>query len=634
MRSTLSTVVALASSLQLASAGWTNAPPFSCPANTNNQCNSQQTSGFDWSGLNFGSFSTYGSFDFNGFSCASSFGSGSKRDVLSGRGFQSTCITGTAHSDASSCPSFGCGSSSEVSAFSVTEIQISVEFDCDLEFHYSMPGGSTCKQTSSCSSGGSIVKNSQCGGAKNVTVVYPSQSSGAGKGKSSCSIGVHSIGFDCSSASSTKYHSTATSTPIKATTYSVPTLTTSSAQQVETTSSSSPGSPAASTSSSSPAASTPSTYNVETTSSSAQVVVSSPAASTSSVYNVGTTSSVYNVGTTSIYNVGTDVGTTSSSAQVVVSSPTSGSVVEVVTTVVVDTTTTLCPVTLTHTNANGTSLEVSTSTSTLLLTTTKTICTRCEAESTSSPAAVATSSPVVYSSSAVNAPTTVITSSGPITTATCPDVLPQCLNTWLFIEGCSSNADIDCFCPSKDFASNVFSCLSAHGASDTEISSAQTYFQGICAAYIPSNPAIVTEASSVVATVSQTNYPVTTITVQTTLTVPCTESTGISSGYTIPSSYITTTLSTAITVPQVVFTTVGTSSGGAVLVTGAPTIGNAGVAASTIVPAYSTFAVSATSNGTTQASSTPSQVFTGSAGKNSIAVGASLAAVVFAVLIL
>src|ERR1700760_1810289 len=101
---------------------------------------------------------------------------------------QNTCITGTAHSDLSRCPSFGCGGSSGISAFSVTELQISVEFDCDLEFHYNMPGGSTCKQTHSCSSGGSIVKNTQCGGAKNVTVVYPSQSSGNGKGKSSCSI--------------------------------------------------------------------------------------------------------------------------------------------------------------------------------------------------------------------------------------------------------------------------------------------------------------------------------------------------------------------------------------------------------------------------------------------------------------
>ncbi|PMD30863.1 hypothetical protein L207DRAFT_592230 [Hyaloscypha variabilis F] len=625
MRSTLSTVVALASSLQLASAtySWNNAPAFSCPANTNNHCNSQQSSGFDWSGLSFGSFSTYGSFDFSGFTCASSFGGGSKRDLLSGRGFQSTCITGTTHSDASSCPSFGCGSSSEVSAFSVSEIEISVEFDCSLEFHYSMPGGTTCKQTSSCSAGGSVVKNSQCGGATSVTVVYPSQTSGSGTTKTSCSIGVHSIGFDCSSASSTQYHSTATSSPTKPTTS--PVQTTSSTTPVQTSSSS----PVQVSSSSSPAATTFSTYIAQTTSTSAQVTVSSPAGTTSSTLIAGTTSSTLIGGTTSSTLI---AGTTSSSAQGVVSSPTSASVVEVVTTVVVDTTTTLCPVTLTHTNSNGISLQVSTSTSTLFLTTTKTVCTRCEAQSTSSP--VATSAPAgVQSSSAVYVPTTVITSSGPITTATCPDVLPQCLNTWLFIEGCSSNADTACFCPSSDFVSNVFSCLSAYGASDTEISSAQTYFQGICAPYIPSNPALVTCASSVTATVTQ-SYPVTTITVSQIITVPCTQSTGVSAGYTIASSFTTTVLSTQVTVPQVVFTTVGTTSGGAVLITGAPTIGNAGVAAPTVVPTYSTLAVTTTSNGTTKATSTPTQVFSGSAGKNSIAIGASLFAVLFAILIL
>ncbi|KAH8793692.1 adhesin protein Mad1 [Hyaloscypha sp. PMI_1271] len=602
MRSTLSTIVALTSSLQVASAGWTNAPSFSCPANTNNQCNTQQSSGFDWSGLNFGSFSKYGGLNFGGFSCASAFGGGSKRDSLSKRTFQNTCITGKAHSDVSSCPSFGCGSSSDVSAFSVNELQISVEFDCDLEFHYSMPGGSTCKQTHSCSSGGSVVKNTQCGGAKNVTVVYPSQSSGSGKGKSSCSIGVHSIGFDCSSASSTKYHST--STPVKATT-SIPTLTTSSTKEIETTPSSSP------------AASTSTPKQAETTSS-VYVTESSPAASTSTPKQVETTSSVY--------------VTESSPAVSPPTTPASSSVVEVITTVVVDTTTTLCPVTKTHTFGNGTSVEISTSTSTILLTTTKTVCTRCEAESTTSPAGIPGA---VSTSSAVNVPTTITTSSGPITTATCPDVLPQCLNTWLFIEGCSSNTDTDCFCKSTEFVTNIFSCLSAYGASDNEISLAQTYFQGICAPYIPSNPAIVTCASSVTATVSQTAVPVTTITVQTTAVVPCTETTGVSSGYPIPSSYTTATISTVVTVPQVVFATVGgTSSADAVLVTGAPTTGNAGVALSTATPAQPTYGASGISNSTIQASSTPTQQTTSSAGKNNIAIGASFAALFFAVLIL
>jgi hypothetical protein len=68
--------------------GWNDAPAFSCPSNTNNQCNSQQSSGFDWSSLSLGSFSTYGDFEFDGFTCASSFSVGMKRDVLTGRQYQ------------------------------------------------------------------------------------------------------------------------------------------------------------------------------------------------------------------------------------------------------------------------------------------------------------------------------------------------------------------------------------------------------------------------------------------------------------------------------------------------------------------------------------------------------------------
>jgi hypothetical protein len=176
--------------------------------------------------------------------------------------------------------------------------------------------------------------------------------------------------------------------------------------------------------------------------------------------------------------------------------------------------------------------------------------------------------------------------------------------------------------------------LSAYGASDSEISIAQTYFQGICANYIPSNPAIVTCASSVTATVTQTAIPVTTVQVYTTLVVPCTETTGVSAGFTIPSSYTTTMISTQVVVPQVVFATytTGTSTGAAVLVTGAPTIGNAGVATGTV--AGTTVSMTGASNGTAKATATPTQQTTNAAGKNGIAFGAVFASMFFAVMIL
>ena len=99
----------------------------------------------------------------------------------------------------------------------------------------------------------------------------------------------------------------------------------------------------------------------------------------------------------------------------------------------------------------------------------------------------------------------------------------------------------------------MFACLLAHGTSYSEISAAQIYFQGICAEYVPQNPALVTAASSLTATAIVVG-PLTTIDVYTTVIIPGTQSNG-------PAS-TTTTISSAVTVPQVVLTAVtGTSVG-------------------------------------------------------------------------
>jgi hypothetical protein len=121
------------------------------------------------------------------------------------------------------------------------------------------------------------------------------------------------------------------------------------------------------------------------------------------------------------------------------------------------------------------------------------------------------------------------------------------------VTDCSSINDYQCFCPNSNLTTQVFACLSAHGASDSEISAAQIYFQGICAEYVPQNLALFTAASSLTATATVAG-PVTTINVYTTVIVPGTQSNG-------PAS-TTTTISSAVTVPQVVLTAVtGTSVG-------------------------------------------------------------------------
>ncbi|KAJ0130512.1 hypothetical protein CTA2_2985, partial [Colletotrichum tanaceti] len=80
----------------------------------------------------------------------------------------------------------------------------------------------------------------------------------------------------------------------------------------------------------------------------------------------------------------------------------------------------------------------------------------------------------------------------PVETLPCPDVVPQCLSTWIWSSGCTDNSDSNCYCPDAAFVENVFSCIYAYGASDEIISKATEFFQGICAPHIPENPAIIT----------------------------------------------------------------------------------------------------------------------------------------------
>lgn len=79
--------VGLASSA--AATGWLDEDAYSSPWNTDNQCTEPQHGGYDWSGLDDGSFSNYGSSSFSGFSCGNSWG---KRDLLTKRTFQ-RCVS-------------------------------------------------------------------------------------------------------------------------------------------------------------------------------------------------------------------------------------------------------------------------------------------------------------------------------------------------------------------------------------------------------------------------------------------------------------------------------------------------------------------------------------------------------------
>lgn len=462
-------IVAGLTAQHVTAGGWNDATPFSCPGNTNNHCSSSQQGGYNWSGLSNGKFTSFGSNQFSGFSCASSFG---KRDLLTKRGFQSKCITANLDDN----PSMSGGS------FSINQIQISSSQDADIECHYGMPDGSTCTETHSCSSGGSIFQNTQCGGAKSVTF-KPGKNAPPG-----CSIGVHSVGFHCSSASTPPGASSTTVTAQSVPPSSPPTYSTTSAAPP-------------------PPPSSPPTYSTSST------APPPPPSSPPAYHTSSTAPSPPPPSTTS---------TSSSSAP---SPPCYGS---------------QC--------SSAPSLPVTSSTP----------------PSYSGPC---------YGPHCGGSPTSVAPqSSSPPSKPPpkphqpqCPDVLPRCLKTWMFVTKCKDNSDSNCFCGNEKLIKQVMSCLSAWSPSPQDTQAAASFLMGLCADHVPQNPAIITACPPGVTagptppaggTVSaQGTPPCTTITYSSTVTIPATYSTGVSAGFTCSGSSITTHLVTTVTVPRVSFTT-------------------------------------------------------------------------------
>jgi hypothetical protein len=165
-----------------------------------------------------------------------------------------------------------------------------------------------------------------------------------------------------------------------------------------------------------------------------------------------------------------------------------------------------------------------------------------------------------------------VSSVAPVETLPCPAVVPSCLNTFLFTIGCSDNTDAACYCPDATFIKNVYDCLYAHGETDAIVAEAVAYFQGICGKWVNENPAIATGATVttyITVTAQPTVAPVyTTVIVDVTTVVPCTDDAGV----VIPSSSTTVTVSTSMTVPQVDFTTGSTGGVDIIPITAVPAV--------------------------------------------------------------
>ncbi|KAH0537887.1 hypothetical protein FGG08_005439 [Glutinoglossum americanum] len=557
---------------QVAATGWTDYSSFSCPSNIKNDCDDKESKGFDWGDLSTGSFESYNGFSFSGFECANSFG---KRDALTKRTFNSKCIKGTAKDDEESSPKFSCGSSKK---FSIDQLDISVEFDTDLEFNYKMDDGSTCKHVSPCSAGGSSVKNTQCGGAKSVVVKLPKKN----KGKS-CDVGIHSVKFNCNSPTTTS--TTTTSSAETTTTTTTTTSTTSTTSEAETTTTPETETTTTAAAETTTPYTTPNTVPYANTSTTAPYVAPTTSAaesytSTTAPYVAPTTSttSVY-VAPTTPYETPT-VSVPGTTAAPVESVPTTYSTP--VTTVITYVSITTCDVTNAGTSGSP---VVTQTTKTIQVTYTTILCEKCAMETSEVQPGPTHSAPPESPSP----PAPVVPGSGG-----CPEVVPRCLNTWIFATECKDNADADCYCKLDGFVNNVVGCVQSWG-SDDEFQQAASYFAGICAKYIPQNPAIITAIpcpltggySAPAPTAGTTagavappppNVPVTTITAS----VPCTVTETGSPAYTTAAVVSPGTMaycSTVIIVPQVAL--IQQPQDGVILTPGVPTN----------VPAYTTAVV-------------------------------------------
>jgi hypothetical protein len=406
-------VVAGLAAGQAAATGWRlDAHQYSSPYNTNNECSTEQKPGYTWDNLEPGSFDSYGSNKFSGFKCGNSFG---KRDGVTKRSFQDKCIT----ADIDKEPKIECNGKDKMT---IDSYQVSSSWDTDVDAHHEMPDGSVCKQTHRCTKSGNTVQNTQCAGSTKVTFKPKRGESGKNEKGESCSIGIHSIGFNCGEASS---------------------------------------------SSTQPAYSAPATSSAPASSSSVTESTSATESSTSAVPTLEATSSV--VDTTS-----STEGSPATSSLLTI--PAYSSYANVSTTYSATSALTL-PSTSEATSPSSTDVSPEGSTTSHLTFSTT-------AHNSSAPVySATTSSDVEVPSQTYEAPNT-------------PDLLPQCINTWIGQSDCKDNADFSCYCRNADLITKVMECIDAWSDDDDKTQSAAGYLQGICAPYVPQNPAIITACPS------------------------------------------------------------------------------------------------------------------------------------------
>ncbi|KAL8779597.1 MAG: hypothetical protein Q9213_006859 [Squamulea squamosa] len=169
----------------------------------------------------------------------------------------------------------------------------------------------------------------------------------------------------------------------------------------------------------------------------------------------------------------------------------------VVTTEVIHTFLTTCPITSTITSGGTTSFLTITTVSTITSTSTSTICTQCvpPAETIVPPPAVTTPIPSSTGNSPTvetSVPNTPPSSPVPARPAPYPSVLPNCMKTWIEVTSCKDITDSSCYCLDAGFTKTIQDCVSAWAANNYDVQSALSNLAGICAKHVSQNPGIIT----------------------------------------------------------------------------------------------------------------------------------------------
>ncbi|CAI7586874.1 unnamed protein product [Penicillium discolor] len=443
---------------------------YTSPDNTDNQCSDVQQKGFDLSELANGDNWSFEGFHFVGLE---------PKNGCQGSSYGGTCLGGKLSSD----DDWTIKISATDAPFSIRNFHLSTSRSTDVFIVYKMPDGSSCHHVASSSYRGTDVGNDQCGGAVSVEFTLPQENKFG-----DCDIEIHSIDFDCSTGSKppgpvldpshshSHSHSHPAPTPsssvslppfhLPSTTREVPTISHSS-QKMTT--------------------STIWTTEEITITKCPPTVTNCPGHSTVLV------TSTYPLSTTVCPYTPVETKNSATSSRVVHSDPpssTSRSSWRMTTSTIWTTeeiTVTKCAPTVTNCPGHSTVLV----TSTYPLSTT--VCPSKPAENdptTTSPRVVHSHTPITSSTTTATEP------SPPVVTAPCPNVVPKCLNTWLTIPKCDSNSDAACFCPSTEFTDKVSRCIRAWSSSKKEEDSALAFFAGICAPFVPENPAIVDIATT------------------------------------------------------------------------------------------------------------------------------------------